>query len=175
MSDFETSNLSFERERGVYAVQVTHDVAHAVISVPDDDARAERVIEVFQALAGASVSVFLSKLHRAAVTLAVAGADLVRTEKALADAGFVSRTRRDLSLVAVRAASMREMSGVMVAIAEALGGVGARLVEVGDSHDAVLCLIEADRVRSAVDALLETFHLDASAVREVSADTEDAA
>src|SRR5262245_2348502 len=159
-SENRASNVSFERERGVYALQVTRDVAHAVISVGDDSQRSLRILQVFRVLADADVPVFLIKMHRTAVTLAFSGSDLDRAQKALADAGLKAETRRDLALIAVRAASMREMHGVMVEIADAVYTAGARLYEIGDSHNSVQCLIQAERVPQAVEALQKTFHLD---------------
>ena len=62
-----------------------------------------------------------------AVTLALAGADVAKAESTLSAAGLKATMRHDLALVAVRAASMRDLSGVMVAIADALYEAGARL------------------------------------------------
>jgi aspartate kinase len=165
-SETNASNVSFERERGVYALQITRDVAHAVISVGDDLQRSSRILQVFRVLADADVPVFLIKMHRTAVTLAFSGADLVDAEQSLARAGLKAETRRDLALIAVRATSMRDLHGVMVEIADAVYTAGARLYEIGDSHNSVQCLIQADRVPQAVAALQQTFHLDPNEVSE---------
>lgn len=170
----EASNLSFERERGVYALQVTRDVAHAVIVVGDDSQRTNRLLQVFRALADADIAIFLTKLHRTAVTLAFAGADSPRVESAIAATGMKATPRRDLAILTVLAASMRDLSGVMVEIADALYSAGARLYETGDSHNSVQCLIEDSKVAATVAALCQTFHLDASAVSETSVETEAA-
>jgi aspartate kinase len=166
-------NVSFERERGVYAIQVTRDVAHAVIAVGDDTLRSSRILQVFRALSDASIPIFLIKMHRAAVTLAFTGRDCARAETTLAAAGVKATTRRDLALIAVRAASMRDLSGVMVEIADALYAAGARLYETGDSHNSVLCLIEAERAAEAVKRLCATFRLDLSCVHESSLQAEE--
>jgi aspartate kinase len=168
-------HVSFERERGVYAIHVTRDVAHAVISVGDEALRANRILEVFKILSDADIPVFLIKMHRTAVTLALGGTDVARVEAALTQAGLKAKMRRDLALVAVRAASMRDLSGVMVAIADALYEAGARLYGTGDSHNSVLCLIEGNRVPEAVRALCRTFRLDVTGVLESSLETEGGA
>ncbi len=172
VSENQAPHVTFERERGVYALQVTQNVAHAVISVGDDSLRSSRIVQVFRALADAEIPVFLIKLHRTAVTLAFAGTDRERAEAALTSAGIKATVRQNLSLVAVRATSMRDLSGVMVEIADALSSAGARLYETGDSHNSVLCLIEAARAGAVVKALCKTFSLDSGAVREESVDTE---
>ena len=72
-------------------------------------------------------------------------------------------------------ASMRDLSGVMVAIADSLFSVGARLYGTGDSHNSVQCLIDGERVPDATKALCRTFHLDKQAVEETSMKAEGAA
>ncbi len=171
-SETAAPNVSFERERGVHAIQVTRDVAHAVVTLEDDSLRSARILQVFRVLANADVPIFLTKLHRSAVTFAFVGADLSRVEIALKTVGVRTSARRDLALIAVRAASMRDLTGVMVAIADALYAAGARLFETGDSHNSVVCLIENERVDEAVKHLRKSFHLDAGSVQEYHLDAE---
>jgi aspartate kinase len=168
------SNVSFERERGVYAIQVTYDVAHAVVSIDVDAGRSEAILRIFQALTNAGVPIFLIKLHRTAVSFALTGADVSRAEATFETAGFVGRTRRDLAMVVVKAASMRDVAGIMVDIADALYDAGARLYGTGDSHDSVQCLIEAQRVEAVIEQLRVKFGLEAEAVEEHSLDAEGA-
>ena len=165
-------NFTFERERGVYGLRVTHDVAHAVIETGEGPDRTEQILTVFHTLAEADVPVFLIKMHRAAVTLGVAGAHLERAAAALRSHGLTVVTRRDLALVVVMAASMRELHGVVIAIADALFEADANLLEIGDSHDSVQCLIEASRVEPATTSLLRAFHLDPSTVVHNSVEAE---
>ncbi len=167
-------NVSFERERGVYAIHITRDVAHAVVTLEDDSLRSARILQVFRVLASAEVPIFLTKLHRSAVTFAFAGPDLPRVEAALKTVGVKSTARRDLAVIAVRAASMRDLTGVMVAIADGLYAAGARLFETGDSHNSVVCLIENERADEAVQHLKSAFRLDATAIREQNLSSEAA-
>ncbi|HLK59942.1 MAG TPA: hypothetical protein VKU00_25500 [Chthonomonadaceae bacterium] len=169
-----TSHVSFERERGVYALQIQRDVARAVISIGDDAQRSQRILQVFRVLAEADVPVFLIKMHRTAVTLAFADANQTKAVAALDAAGLKAETQSDLALVFVRAASMRDLHGVMVAIADALFAAGARLYETGDSHNSVQCLIEGSRTEEAVSQLCATFHLDAGTVQFGSVNGEAA-
>ncbi len=169
MSDFQTTNVTFERERGVYAIHVTPDVAHTIIDFGETAERGAFVSRALRTLADAKIPVFLVKIHRSAVTLALSGADVDPAETALNFAGFTLDTRRDLALVVVRAASMRDMAGVMVEISDSLTAANARLFETGDSHNSVQCLIEAERAESAAAELCKTFHLDpATAIQAVS-------
>lgn len=164
--DNQSSNVSFERERGVYAIDVTRDVAHVVAAVSDGPERTGSISRLLHELSDAEVPIFLIKLHRKAVTFALAGEHVDRTEHALRQADIRATMRRDLAIVAIRASSMRDLSGVMSQIADALFEAGARLYETGDSHNSVQCLIEDGRVSAAIDRLCDTFHLDSAAVRD---------
>ena len=168
-TETKTPNVSFERERGVYAIQMTPDVAHTIIGIGEVADRSGYISTALKTLASANIPIFLVKLHKSAVTLALSGTDVVQAETALKAEGFDAKTRRDLSLVVVRAASMRDMAGVMVAISDALSAADAHLFETGDSHNSVQCLIEAGRAAVAAVELCKTFHLDpATAIMEVS-------
>ena len=167
-----SNKVSFERERGVYGLRVTRDVAHAEVEVGNDSLRTQRVLQVFKVLANGDLPVFLIKIHISAVTLAFAGTDLAEANRILDEAGFKVTPRRDLALIAIRAASMRELPGIMTQIGDSLYAASAKLFEIGDSHDSVLCLIEAERVPDAVKALCAQFKLNPSDVMEVSIETE---
>lgn len=167
--------MSFERERGVYALEVLSDVAHALIEFEEDALRTSRIQQVLHLLADAGIPVFLVKLHRNAVTLAFAGSDVQHAEVALDHPGLRTTIRRDLALLNVRAASMRELHGVMIEIVDALFEARAHLYETGDSHNTVQCLIDGSHVPEAVVALRRAFQLDESAVTYARMQTEGAA
>jgi aspartokinase len=165
MTEFGTPKVSFERGRGVYALQVLHDLAHAVIGFGDDPLRTSRIQQALRVLSEANVPVFLVKLHRTAVTLAFAEVDRQRAEAVLAATNLKTTMRRDLALLTVRAATMRELHGVMVEIADALYEAGAHVYEMGDSHNSVQCLIDGARVDDALRKLRATFQLGPESVQ----------
>ncbi|HZT43088.1 MAG TPA: ACT domain-containing protein [Chthonomonadaceae bacterium] len=167
--------VSFERERGVYAIQVMRDVAQAVVSVGDDGTRSDHILHVFSVLAESDIPVFLIKLHSSVITLACSGADTVRTEQTLAGAGLRASTRRDLAVIVVCATLLQDVSGIMVTIADALSSVGVPLLETSDAHNSVQCLVETRHVSAAVEALCRAFHLDKDGVCERRLEAEEAA
>lgn len=158
--------VSFERERGVYAVHITRDVAHVVARVEAGDERSAEILNLFRALAEAQVPIFLIKFHRSAVTFALAGDEVARAEQALTNAAFKHSTRRDLALITILAASMQDVSSIMVAVGDALHLEGATLFGTGDSHDSVQCLTEAEHASAVVEQLCAAFGLSASAIYE---------
>jgi aspartokinase len=175
VSENNSARISFERERGVYGVTVIRNVAHLVILTGDEAGRTDRILEVLRVLAGINVPVFLIKMHRTRVAMAMAGTDLERASRALEATGMQVATRRDLALVAIRAASMRDQHGVIIMIADALFEAGVQILEIGDSHDSVQCLLEAGKIADAVASLRSKFHLDAGAVHDSSVEAEDGA
>jgi aspartokinase len=156
-----TKPITFERERGVYDLRVTPDLAHVVVKVGSEPERASRIQRVFQLLSERSIPIFLIKLHRTAVTFAVAGNQLPEVETCLQDVAEGMLARRGLALVSIIASSMRDLTGVMVNIADSLQRAGARIYGVGDSHNSVQCLIEGSRAEKAVAELREMFGLGA--------------
>ncbi len=160
------SRVSFERARGIYALRVTRDVAHARVQLSDNDDRISATSSVLNVLANADIAIFLIKLHKSGITFALAGSDLGRAETELSRLNLAVTTRRDLAVVAIIAGSMREFSGIMTDISDALLTAGATIYETGDSHDSVQCLIEEERLDDSISCLLETFDLHASAVSE---------
>jgi aspartokinase len=156
--------LSFERERGVYQVLAQGDLAHAVVSVGSDEggdpSRADRILQVLRAVADQSVPIFLIKLHRGAVTFALGSSEVPRLEECLGRQGYQFKVRHDLVLLTILASSMRDLTGVMVQIADALQQAGARLFGVGDSHNSVQCLIDGEHVDAAIAQLTEVFALE---------------
>lgn len=153
-------HVSFERERGVYQIQVTRDVAHVVVEVGADAERPRRLMRVFRALAERSIPIFLIKLHHSAVSFAVEGVRVPDVERSLQGVALECAARRDLALLSIIASSMRDLTGVMVSIADALQETGARLYGVGDSHNSVQCLIEEARVEPALTQLRLVFGLE---------------
>lgn len=167
------SKVSFERGRGVSGLTVIRDVAHLVVQTGSDSDRSDRILQVLHSLADVNVPVFLIKLHRTHLTMALAGRDLQRAHEALDSTGLEVTARRDLALVAIRAASMRDLHGVIMMIADALYEAGAQILEVGDSHDSVQCLLEANKIADAVKLLMAKFSLGPNAVHESSIEAED--
>lgn len=152
--------VSFERERGVYDVRVTPEVAHVAVEFPGEEGHPENDLRVFRALADASIPIFLIKLHRTAVTFAVAETHVPEVEACMDQLAYPCTVRRDLAIVSVIASSMRDLIGVMASIADALSEAGARTYAIGDSHNSVQCLIDGQHVEAAVERLRFTFGLE---------------
>jgi aspartokinase len=152
--------ISFERERGVYDVLSQRDLAHAVVPVREDETRSDQILHVLRTISSRSIPIFLIKLHRGAITFAVESASIPELESCLRSEGYEFRVRQELVLLTILATSMRDLTGVMVQIADALSQVKARLFGVGDSHNSVQCLIDGEHADAAVRQLREVFALE---------------
>ncbi len=149
--------MYIERESGFFHFDATHDVAHVIVSVGGTEGRAERVIHVFRIVAEAGVPVFLAKLHGHEISFAVEAKRLQDVERALQVGGYSYRARRDLAIVTVHTGTLRDLTSVMVRIADALQLAGARMYGAGDSHSSVQCLIDGHRAEAALNQLRTTF------------------
>lgn len=150
--------VTFERERGVYRVELQTGLAHASVFVGDGPDRIERIQRALSTLADQGIPIFLIKLHGRSVTFGVEEPRLGDVEKCLGSAADF-RARRGLALVSVLAPSMSDLTGVMVRIADSLRRVSANLIGVGDSHNSVQLLIDGARAEEAVAELEATFDL----------------
>lgn len=146
-----------ERETGVYHIDITRSVAHVIVAAGEETKRAENVVAIFGCVARAGVPIFLAKLHGHEVSFAMEADRLADVEGALTDAGHAYRTLRDLAIVTVHANTMRDLTGVLVRIADALQLAGSRMYGAGDSHSTVHCLIDGHRSDAALLQLRHAF------------------
>jgi len=150
--------VHFERERGVTDVAVVCGIAHVTVHL-DADAVAETRLALLQRLAAANIPVFLVKLLPDGISFALREAQVESGAALLADANVYHTMVRDLALVTTLAGAMRDLSGVMAAIYEALVTEGIRVRQTGDAHNAVHCLVDGDAVERGAEALRARFAL----------------
>lgn len=155
--------LSFERGRGVYRIDAMQGIAHVVVGVGEDDGRISRIQQILRTLADEHIPIFLIKLHRTAISFAIEDRRMDIAQQCLGGVAGECRTLPDLSLLTITAASMRDLSGVMVTIADSLQRAGARIYGIGDSHDTVQCLVETARAGEALQELRLAFGMETRA------------
>lgn len=160
MANSEMAETYIERESGFYDFEASEGVAHVIVTVGPPEGRLERTLTALSAVAEAGVPVFLAKLHGNEISFAVDRDSLATVERALAGKGMTYRSRRDLAIVTVTTNTMRDLTGMMVRIADALQAAGARMYGVGDSHSSVQCLIDAQWVEPALRQLRAAFSQD---------------
>jgi len=158
--------VGFEKERGVSSVACQGDLAHVMVEFPPSDHPAghRHQLGIFRALAQAGISISLFKLHRQVLSFIIHRQDMEQARKVLSEEGYPFRINEPMSLVMVYAPNMRELSGVMANIVEALLNAGVSIVQTGDSYNSVMCLVSDQEARRAVEALKERFGVEEASV-----------
>jgi aspartokinase len=159
--------VHFEKERGVTEVLVTGGIAHAKVTLPSGEVGVGR-LELLQRLAAANIPVFLIKLLPDGLSFALRESVVADGAQLLAATGYPHTLRRDLALVTIIAGAMRDLSGVMAAIFEALISENVRVHQTGDAHNAVHCLIAGTQTDAAAAALRKKFALEVDVVMDGS-------
>lgn len=146
-----------EQERGVTDVRVEVGLAHVRVRAGSGEKGLQNHLRILDAIAAQGVSVSLVKIHHQWFTFAVPQSDLPQVQSCLNALGLECKYVSPLALVVTVATNMRESAGVMAQIAEALWEAGAHIIETGDSHDTVQCLVPEERAFAAAQALRRRF------------------
>jgi aspartate kinase len=143
----------FEKERGVTQIRVTPDIVHFCLKLP----RGGGMLREIRALADTQVPVFLVKLIPGGLTFAVRAEHVVGATALLERRGVEFTTREQMALVSVIAGAMRDLSGVMADIYEALQQAQVAIRQTGDRYDAVHILVDGSEAERAREALAHRF------------------
>lgn len=152
-----TSTPSFEKERGVSDVRIEAEVAHYVVSLPSDQLTPDKHLSIYKGLSSAGIPLRLVKLHPGGVSFSVETDRRSAVEETLNRLGYPFQNLGDMVIVAITSANMREMFGVMATLAETLLVNKVDIAQLGDSHDAVLCLVPSSQRDVALAALRKAF------------------
>lgn len=153
-----TETMYFEKERGVTEVEVTRGIAHVTVRLNPERVAADR-LALLKRFAKATVPVFLVKLLPTGISFALRAAQVETGTALLAELkeemGAEYTLREDLGLVTTRAGAMRDLSGIMATIYEALVAEGITVQQTGDAYNAVHCLVPGELGDRAADALMK--------------------
>ncbi len=150
-------NVYLEQERGVTEVVTETGYAHLRVRTGAGPDRQAVQLRILRTIAEQNIVITLTKLTPEWVTFAVRSEDCARAMGALTEAGYEAYCQAPLAMVTVIAGNMRESYGVMWRISEALTSVQAPLIETGDSHNTVRCLIPEAMAEAAAAALTRQF------------------
>jgi aspartokinase len=148
-------SLTFEREPGVTDIRIETGVALVVVHCVDQIP--QQRLQVLALLAEARVPVNQVKLQPSGLTFVIGEnhatvcLELLQSEKT--DVAITT----GMALVSIIAGAMRDLSGVIARICEALLATGILNRQVGDAYDAVLFLVPAVDAPKAVVALRAQF------------------
>lgn len=148
-----------EQERGVTDVRVEVGLAHVRVRAGSGEKGLHNHLKILEVIAERDVNVSLVKIHHDWITFAISQADVPTVTGCLDSLGLEYKIVPNLALVITVASNMRESAGVMAQIAEALWEADAHIIETGDSHNTVRCLVPEERAVAASQALRRRFRL----------------
>jgi aspartate kinase len=146
---FSSAAMQFERTRGVTQVRVTPGLTHVEVSLPSEER-----LTLLRTLAAQKVPVLMVNLCESGLTFAVRHASTEGCKKTLAQTPYAVVLAPDKTLVSVIAGAMRDLSGVIAQIYDALHEEGVAIRQTSDAYDAVHVLVDgadADRARAALE------------------------
>lgn len=148
---------TFEREPGVTAIRVEHQMA--LVSVRFLDNIPAQRLSLLQTLAQARVPVNQVKLLPEGLCFVISENHASACKNLLHDQKGEVSVLGSMALISTIAGAMRDLSGVIARICEALLSASIPNRQVGDAYDAVLCLVPAVDAPRALAALKEQFQL----------------
>jgi aspartate kinase len=154
-----TQQTTFEKERGVNDVHIDAEVAHIVVSLPPEKETPDKHLDIYKGLGGTGMALRLVKMHPGGVSFAVDREDFAEAQETIRSLGYDFEAADNMVVLAITAVNMREMFGVMAKMAETLLRAEVETVQVGDAHDAVLCMVPGAQADTAVAALRTAFGL----------------
>jgi aspartokinase len=151
------STRSFEREPGVTAIHIENNMALVSVRFPGDVTRNR--LRLLQALAEAHVPVNQVKLLPEGLCFVISESYTLACRALLEPEQGEISVLGEMALISTMAGAMRDLSGVIARICEALLGATIPNRQVGDAYNAVLCLVPMKDAPRAVAALREQFAL----------------
>lgn len=148
------NRISFERERGVTEIALRRGLAHFQIRTTP----AER-LGVIRALADAAIPIFLIKLGPDGFSFTLRQEHARAAVTLLRQRSLEPEVLEDLALVSIIAGAMRDLSGVISQIYDALIEARVSVRQTGDAYNAVHCLVAGESAERAAAALRQRFGL----------------
>lgn len=152
----EAAHAELHRAGPVTGVTHVAGLAQVVVPTPPDHPVATAI---FRTLADAGISVDLINVLPDVKRFCVEERKAQRTGDLLRSLGFDPQIRTGCAKVSVVGSGMRGRPGVMACVAEGLAGAGVEILQTADSHVTISCLIQADELTAAVQALHAAFGL----------------
>lgn len=156
--------MTFERERGVTEVDYLGNLGHLVIEIEEEN-RVEQELKIYRAFGEGKISLFMIKLDKNALSFLINRKWLKKAKRIVGALNLPLQSQDHCAVVSVIASNIRNIPGVMSKIMQALRAAKIPVLQVGDSHDSVFCLIKEEFVCEAVSALRKEFSLHKRAIQ----------
>lgn len=153
-------HVAFEKQRGVTDVSVVRNLTHMLVTLPGEPGICPNChLQVLTELAAAGIPIYLIKLHDEYLSFVLDKELGIKAREHLERLPLKVNSADAMATVSVIAANMRDSFGIMARIVEALLSVKVEILQTGDSHNSVTCLIKDEQITAAVKALKKEFGL----------------
>ncbi|HSV31802.1 MAG TPA: aspartate kinase [Atribacteraceae bacterium] len=145
------------RERPVYSIAYRKDLAQIRSLLRGGR---EEGLKIFQILARQGISIDLISLFPESVAFAVPASRGEQVLKILEDESVSVSLTYPCAKVSLVGSGMAGRPGVMALLMEALEEIGVEILQTGDSHITISCLLRAQDMERAIQVLHQKFELD---------------
>jgi aspartate kinase len=149
--------MGFEKERGVLGIQTEPGFSFLRVTLDDQQAREASALQVLRPLSGEGLCIRFVKIFSDCFSGVIPRAHLPTARAALAGAEAAFEVQEDCAVVTVVAPNMRSIPSLMARMGEALSSRTVEVFQTADSHSSVSCVISAERMADAVEALRGEF------------------
>jgi aspartate kinase len=146
------SQTSFETERGISSVAVSHGFSLVIVS-GISELEPKRRLDAFRILKDANVSLDFLKLSPTGFTFILAESDAEKAVGKLCEEGFEANCIPGRTIITVNAANIRDENGLVARIAQTIVRSNATIEQVGDMHSSVQVVVD-QKISGAVEAAL---------------------
>jgi aspartate kinase len=146
---FSSAAMQFEKTRGVTQVRVTPGLTHVEVQLP-----ADKRLSLLRTLAERKIPVLMVNLCESGLSFAVRQESTESCTTTLSKTPFDVTLAPDKALISVIAGAMRDLSGIIAQIYDALHEDGVAIRQTSDAYDAVHVLVDGpdtERARLALE------------------------
>jgi aspartokinase len=151
--------LGFERERGAVAVEAEEGLCFVRVPLETAEGHEAAALGVLRPLAERGLCIRFLRIFPGCLSFLAAGEDLPAARAALVDAGVPVEASVGCAVVTVFAPNMRSIPGLMARMGEALYARAIDVYQTADSHSSVSCVVAAEQLADAIDAVRGEFGL----------------
>ncbi|MBD2845231.1 aspartate kinase [Paenibacillus sp. IB182496] len=139
---------------------IAHVAGVTQLSVQAQDGNNDVQLQVFQAMAGAQISVDFINVTPSGVVYTVFDADAPKAQQILRALGYVPQAVGGCAKVSVIGGGMNGVPGIMARIVEALAEQDITILQSADSNSTIWVLVREPDMQGALRALHAKFQLD---------------
>lgn len=153
------SNVEIRSDKVVTGLAHIPGMALVKLKAKEDLNKTGQVLEIFQLMAKAGISVDMIQVAPASVSFIIKEEQIVRAQEVLDQLKLDISMEKGFAKVAIVGSGMRGVPGVMARMVHGLQQAGISIYHSTDSHVSIACLVRQDEMVKALRALHEEFEL----------------